>query len=173
MKDLGLLFTYLQQPRRIVLLTHVRPDGDAVGSALSLKLYFEKKGHIADVIIPDDFPDFLNWMSQSDKCFNHQKNPKTCFSVLTRADCIFFLDFNAIKRIEALGEDVQKLNRPYVSVMIDHHREPDPVAARQDDGRPGDVRAGAQRCGRRPHLRPCPECGRDRPVDGAGVRLQR
>jgi len=128
MKDIGLLITYLQQPRRIVLLTHVRPDGDAVGSALALKLYFEKKGHNADVIVPDDFPDFLNWMSQSDKCFNHQKNPKTCFAVLTRADCIFFLDFNAIKRIEALGEDVKKLNKPYVSVMIDHHREPDHFA---------------------------------------------
>lgn len=125
MKDLGLLFTYLQQPRRIVLLTHVRPDGDAVGSALALKLYFEQKGHIADVIVPDDFPDFLNWMPQSEKAFNHQKNPKTCFAVLTRADIIFFLDFNALKRIEALGEDVKKLNRPFVSVMIDHHREPD------------------------------------------------
>jgi bifunctional oligoribonuclease and PAP phosphatase NrnA len=125
MKDIGLLFSYLQQPRRIVLLTHVRPDGDAVGSALALKMYFEQKGHIADVIVPDDFPDFLNWMHQSDKAFNHQKNPKTCFAVLTRADAIFFLDFNALKRIEALGEDVKKLNRPFVSVMIDHHREPD------------------------------------------------
>ena len=65
MKDLGLLFNYLKQPRRIVLLTHVRPDGDAVGSALALKSYFEIKGHIADVIVPDDFPDFLNWMFQS------------------------------------------------------------------------------------------------------------
>lgn len=125
MKDLGLLFNHLKQPRRIVLLTHVRPDGDAVGSALALKAYFEIKGHTADVIVPDDFPDFLNWMFQSEKAFNHQKNPKTCFAVLARAEVIFFLDFNALKRIENLGEDVKKLNRPYVSVMIDHHREPD------------------------------------------------
>lgn len=128
MKDIGLLFEFLKQPRRIVLLTHVRPDGDAVGSSLALKHYLDKKGHFVDVIVPDDFPDFLSWMPGSDKCFNHQKNPKTCFAVLTRAECIFFLDFNAIKRIEALGEDVLKLNRPYVSVMIDHHREPDHFA---------------------------------------------
>ena len=44
---------------------------------------------------------------------------------MARAEVIFFLDFNALKRIENLGEDVKKLNRPYVSVMIDHHREPD------------------------------------------------
>lgn len=125
MKELQGLFEYLQQPRRVVLLTHVRPDGDAVGSALAMKMYLEKKGHVADVIVPDEFPDFLDWMPLSSSCYNHQKNPKTCFAILTKAECIFFLDFNAIKRIEALGEDVKKLNQPLVTVMIDHHREPD------------------------------------------------
>jgi phosphoesterase RecJ-like protein len=64
-------------------------------------------------------------MHQSDKVFIHQKNPKTCFALLTKADCIFFLDFNALKRIEQLSEEIKKLRQPYVSVMIDHHREPD------------------------------------------------
>ncbi len=125
MEELRGLFTFLKQPRRVVLLTHIRPDGDAVGSALAMKMYLEKNGHTADVIVPDDFPDFLNWMPMSDTCYNHQKNPKTCFAILTRADCIFFLDFNALKRIEGLGEDVKKLNQKPVTVMIDHHREPD------------------------------------------------
>ena len=125
MKDLKELFEYLQTPRRIILIPHVRPDGDAIGSALALKLYFEKKQHTADIISPDDFPDFLNWMHQSEKVFIHQKNPKTCFALLTKADCIFFLDFNSLKRIEQLSEEIKKLRQPYVSVMIDHHREPD------------------------------------------------
>ena len=125
MKDLNELFEYLQTPRRIILIPHVRPDGDAIGSALALKLYFEKKQHTADIISPDDFPDFLNWMHQSEKVFIHQKNPKTCFALLTKADCIFFLDFNSLKRIEQLSEEIKKLRQPYVSVMIDHHREPD------------------------------------------------
>ncbi len=125
MKDLKELFAYLQTPRRIILIPHVRPDGDAIGSALALKLYFEKKQHTADIISPDDFPDFLNWMSKSDSVFIHQKNPKTCFALLTKADCIFFLDFNALKRIEQLSEEIKKLRQPYVSVMIDHHREPE------------------------------------------------
>ena len=125
MKDLNELFEYLQTPRRIILIPHVRPDGDAIGSALALKLYFEKKQHTADIISPDDFPDFLNWMHQSEKVFIHQKNPKTCFALLTKADCIFYLDFNSLKRIEQLSEEIKKLRQPYVSVMIDHHREPD------------------------------------------------
>lgn len=119
------LFSYLQTPRRIALLTHVRPDGDAIGSALAMQKYLEKKGHTANVIAPDDFPDFLDWMPGSKNVYVHQRNRKTCFAILTQTDCIFFLDFNAMKRIEALGEDVQKLYQPFVSVMIDHHREPD------------------------------------------------
>lgn len=123
--ELTNLFNWLKQPRRITLLTHVRPDGDAIGSALAMKMYLEKKGHTANVIAPDDFPDFLDWMPGSKQVYIHQRNRKTCFAILTQSDAIFFLDFNAIKRIEALGEDVMKLTRPYVSVMIDHHREPD------------------------------------------------
>lgn len=119
------LFQYLQTPRKIALLTHVRPDGDAIGSALAMKMYLEKKGHTAHVIAPDDFPDFLDWMPQSNQVYVHLRNRKTCFAILTQMECIFFLDFNAMKRIELLGEDVQKLYQPIVSVMIDHHREPD------------------------------------------------
>ncbi len=125
MKELKDLFEYLKQPRRIVLIPHERPDGDAIGSALAMKMYLLKTGHIADVIIPDDFPVFLNWMSLSDTVYNHQKKSKTCFAVLAKADCIFFLDFNSLRRIEALGEDIKKLNHPFVGVMIDHHREPE------------------------------------------------
>lgn len=122
------LFHYLSSPRRIALLTHVRPDGDALGSALAMKMYLTKKGHTCKVIAPDDFPDFLDWMPQSDQIFIHQRNRKTCFAILTQIECIFFLDFNSMKRIEALGEDVQKLYQKYVGVMIDHHREPDDFA---------------------------------------------
>jgi len=125
MKDLQELFAYLQTPRRIILIPHVRPDGDAIGSALALRMFFEKRGHTAEVISPDDFPDFLNWMNQSDKVYIHLKNPRTCFALLTKADCIFFLDFNSLKRIEHLSEELKKLRQQYVSVMIDHHREPE------------------------------------------------
>ncbi len=125
MKDIKELFEYLQKPRRIVLIPHERPDGDAIGSALAMKIYLQKTGHVVDIIIPDDFPDFLDWMPLSDTCVNHQKKSKTAFAILTKTDCIFYLDFNALKRIEALSGDIKKLSHPFVSVMIDHHREPD------------------------------------------------
>lgn len=117
------LFQELQTPKRIVLVAHARPDGDAIGSCLALKLYFEKKNHTVDVIAPDEFPDFLNWMKDSDKIHIYLKKSKTCFAILTRADFIFCCDFNALKRIEKLGEDILKMHRAKL-VMIDHHRDP-------------------------------------------------
>ncbi len=43
----------IKQAEKIVILTHESPDGDAVGSALAMKLIIEKLGKNADVIIPE------------------------------------------------------------------------------------------------------------------------
>ncbi|MEZ5013878.1 MAG: DHH family phosphoesterase [Chitinophagales bacterium] len=123
--ELQELFTYLETPKNIVLITHVRPDGDAVGSSLALQHYLSGFGHTVQSIVPDDIPSFLQWMPGAASLYNHQRNPKTCFAVLTKADCIFFLDFNALKRVEAIATDIAKLRNKTVTVMIDHHREPD------------------------------------------------
>ncbi|MBC8047664.1 MAG: bifunctional oligoribonuclease/PAP phosphatase NrnA [Fimbriimonadaceae bacterium] len=127
MPELKQLFTELQTPKRIVLIAHSRPDGDAIGSCLALKYYFEKKGHTADVIAPDEFPDFLNWMKDSDKIYIYLKKSKTCFAILTQANYIFCCDFNALKRIEQIGDDILKMHRAKI-VMIDHHRDPEHFA---------------------------------------------
>lgn len=126
-KKLEELLTWWEKPRKIALIAHSRPDGDAIGSCLALKFFLEKKGHTADVIAPDGFPDFLNWMKGSDQVFLHQKNPKTCFAIMANADLICCLDFNALKRIETLADDIAKLHGKRF-LMIDHHRDPDDFA---------------------------------------------
>ena len=47
----------------VVILTHLSPDGDAMGSALGLKLWLRDCG-CADVqvIVPNLYPDFLAWL---------------------------------------------------------------------------------------------------------------
>lgn len=127
MAELKNFFAELQSPKRIVLIAHSRPDGDAIGSCLALKKYFMKKGHKADVIAPDDFPDFLRWMKQSEDIYIYQKKSKTCFAILTQADYIFCCDFNALKRIDELGNDILKMHKATL-VMIDHHRNPEHFA---------------------------------------------
>ena len=52
----------LQQPRKIFITTHHKPDGDAIGSMLGLSLYLSLKGHKVTPVSPGEIPDFLNWM---------------------------------------------------------------------------------------------------------------
>ena len=53
-----LLKTY----RKIVIVSHVNPDGDALGSSLALSLFAKKLGAEVNVIVPNDFPSYLAWM---------------------------------------------------------------------------------------------------------------
>ena len=51
---------------KIVIVSHVSPDGDAIGSSLGpVGLFFSSQGKTANVIVPNAFPDFLKWMPGS------------------------------------------------------------------------------------------------------------
>ena len=43
----------IKKAKKIVILTHDVPDGDAIGSSLAMKLAIKNLGKDADVIIPD------------------------------------------------------------------------------------------------------------------------
>ena len=96
-KNLLELFEFLSTPERSPWWHIPVPTVMPSGSCLALKFFLEKEVITAEVIAPDDFPDFLNWMKGSDKVFIRQKNPKTCFAILANSDLIGFLDFNALK----------------------------------------------------------------------------
>ncbi|XHR95080.1 bifunctional oligoribonuclease/PAP phosphatase NrnA [Mucilaginibacter sp. UC70_90] len=58
MLDLASLTDLLTKPQKIVITTHHKPDGDAMGSSLGLYNYLIQQGHHARVIAPTDYPDF-------------------------------------------------------------------------------------------------------------------
>jgi bifunctional oligoribonuclease and PAP phosphatase NrnA len=121
------LKSFLSTPKKIVIIGHRNPDGDAMGSTLALCHYLKKKGHNAQVIMPNDFPDFLKWMPGANevKLFENDRNKTT--SLISEAQLIFTLDFNSLSRV---GEDFEKvlksLETPFA--IIDHHQQPDDYA---------------------------------------------
>lgn len=121
----------LSRPSNVVIVTHYRPDADALGSSLGLAGYLKKKGHQVSVITPSDFPGFLKWMPGSEAVMVVRKNnPATqqaSESIIRSAEIIFCLDFSSLNRIETLEEPVR--NSSAVKVMIDHHLEPEKFAA--------------------------------------------
>ena len=118
---------YLTQPRKVVILTHVKPDADALGSSLGLAGYLKKKGHTVNVITPTDYPDFLHWMPGNGEVTIFQRErPHRSKDLIDKADTIFCLDFSSLNRINDLGEMVRK--SPAKKVLIDHHLEPERFA---------------------------------------------
>src|SRR5690606_15087868 len=113
----------LAQPKRIVILPHRNPDGDAIGSTLAMSKYLTKTGHECEIIAPNDFPKFLKWMMGAKKINIAEYNPAKCRILTEKAELIFILDFNSVSRIDEVGEWLQRSHVP--KVLIDHHQEPE------------------------------------------------
>jgi len=123
MQDLSALKEILARPRHIVITTHHKPDGDAMGSSLGLYNYFIQKGHHVRVISPTDYPVFLHWLPGNPEVLIFTEKREESERLVNDADLIFCLDFNSLSRINELGDVVR--NASAKKVMIDHHLEPE------------------------------------------------
>ena len=116
----------LKTSQKIAIVTHWSPDGDAMGSSLGLYLFLLKLGKKVTVIVPNAYPEFLNWLPGNKQVLNFQENEPKSTKILNSADLIFTLDFNSYKRLEKLGGILEKTTAP--KILIDHHQQPDNYA---------------------------------------------
>ena len=116
----------LSTPKNVVIVPHKNPDGDAMGSTLGLYHYLKKIGHSATVIAPNDYPEFLKWIPGTNEVLIHEMQTNKAEALLTQADLIFTLDFNALHRCGAMESPIK--NATAIKVMIDHHQQPDAYA---------------------------------------------
>lgn len=118
---------FMGQSRNVVIVTHHKPDADALGSSLGLSGYLKKKGHTVQVITPSDYPEFLQWMPGNDTVWMYEKSKERVIAErIQQAEVIFCLDFSALNRIHDLSEMVGKASAK--KVLIDHHLEPESFA---------------------------------------------
>lgn len=123
MQELVALKDLLDYPRHIVITTHHKPDGDAMGSSLGLYNYLIQKGHHVRVVSPTDYPTFLHWLPNNPEVVIFTEKTEESKKYVEEADLIFCLDFNTLSRINDLGEIVRTAKGK--KVMIDHHLEPE------------------------------------------------
>lgn len=116
----------LTEPRRIVITTHHKPDGDALGSSLGLYHWLKKNQHEVSVVLSSDFPTFLDWMPgrQDVIIFAEQKDLAT--QLLSDAEIIFCLDYSALSRTNILESYIADSSAQ--KWMIDHHLDPEDFA---------------------------------------------
>ncbi|TPD66976.1 DHH family phosphoesterase [Flavobacterium microcysteis] len=116
----------LVSPKKIAIIPHRSPDGDAMGSTLGLYHLLKKLGHDAVVIAPNEFPEFLAWLPESEKVLVYEKDKTNVTAVLQQAELVFTLDFNALHRTGEMENVLSKLTVPFI--MVDHHQKPDNYA---------------------------------------------
>lgn len=107
----------------ILLISHINPDGDAVGSQLALYHYLKGKGKEAVMMTPNYLQEFLKWMSGSELIEVYIKDRKRGRKIIEKADLIVLLDFNHSNRLGEAEEYV--LQSRARKVMIDHHQDPE------------------------------------------------
>ncbi|MBT7895650.1 MAG: bifunctional oligoribonuclease/PAP phosphatase NrnA [Flavobacteriales bacterium] len=113
----------ISQPKNIVITTHRGPDGDAMGSSLALYNLLINIGHKVNVITPNDYASFLNWMPGNDTVIEYDGNEEKSILITSKADIIFMLDFNSITRLDNFSQTVS--DSKAFKVLIDHHQDPD------------------------------------------------
>jgi phosphoesterase RecJ-like protein len=114
----------IQSTVPISIVVHRNPDGDALGSSIGLKLYLEKRyNRQVQVVIPDPFPEFLEWLPEAFSTLEFEKDKEQTTAVLNQSGLIFCLDFNHPSRVGSMEDVLRKTTG--VKVMIDHHQEPD------------------------------------------------
>ncbi|MCX7986243.1 MAG: bifunctional oligoribonuclease/PAP phosphatase NrnA [Bacteroidales bacterium] len=115
----------LHIPKRIVIFTHVNPDGDAMGSLMGLYHFLTKLGHVVTPVTPNEFPFFLSWLTGANQVKVFHNSPTEVIKKISEADIIFCVDFNDLRRLKEIEQYVSISKA--VKILIDHHPYPTTV----------------------------------------------
>lgn len=111
-----------EEKKRIVIIPHANPDGDAIGSAIGLAEVFSSYGHTTSILSPNDYPEFLKWFASDIEIVIAEKKKDRTNKLLAEAEVMFCLDFNDVKRSGGLKEKLESFEGK--KVLIDHHPFP-------------------------------------------------
>lgn len=121
------LEAYIDEARKISIVTHQKPDGDAMGSCIALYHFlrmYDKKS--VRIILNDRFPGYLDFLTSDipgDSILFFQEMQDTAETLVRDSDLIFCLDFNAFHRTDRM-ENVLTASKAR-KILIDHHLNPD------------------------------------------------
>jgi len=109
--------------KHVGIITHKNPDGDALGSSMAMYLSLKKQNIKTHVFTPNQYPDFLAWLKDGEEIIIGEKDKAATIKTLKRCDVLLLQDFNALNRIDWLGETVKNHNA--TKILIDHHPHPE------------------------------------------------
>lgn len=124
--DIQKFYQMLSESSRTVIVTHMKPDGDALGSSLGMYGFMAHFGTKARIVLPHRNPanlDFIIPQEAVQDIIIHEEQPADAIEAISTADLIICLDFNAFHRTDKLEDALTSSSAP--KVLIDHHLNPD------------------------------------------------
>ena len=126
MEPIQAFYSQLSTPKKVVITTHQKPDGDAMGSSLGLYHFLVQLGHTVTVISPTNWAAFLKWMPACNLVLNYETQNELAMQKIGEADLLFCLDFNVLHRTKNMEQALA--NMQATKVLIDHHQQPQEAA---------------------------------------------
>ena len=116
----------LAKAGNIVVITHMKPDGDALGSSTAMYHYLKSIGKECRIVIPDPNPSNLDFLLDQDTRKDlriYEAYPISTAAAIKESDLIICMDFNAFHRTDTLEPLLLESAQP--KILIDHHLSPD------------------------------------------------
>lgn len=125
--DIRRFESLIQKASDCVIVTHMKPDGDAMGSSIAMYHFLKSAGkENVKIVLPDPYPGHLGFLVSEDTAkdiLTHHESPAEAAAAIKAGDLIICLDFNAFHRTDGL-EAVLSASEAE-KVLIDHHLNPD------------------------------------------------
>lgn len=122
-ENLKKLVKLISEAEKTVAIGHFNPDGDSVGSLTAFHSFLRQCGKDSEMILPNDYPSFLNFLDSERKILVHKRKKRVAEKAISESDLIVCLDFNKFDRTEKLAGCIKEFKGP--KILIDHHPEPD------------------------------------------------
>ncbi|MBO4917386.1 MAG: DHH family phosphoesterase [Bacteroidales bacterium] len=116
----------LEDSGRVAVVTHTRPDGDAIGSSAAMVYRLVCEGRRdARLIIPNGMPDFLGFITR--ECcpglvIRYDTDPEEALRWIADCDLVICLDASGFDRMEGMQAALEEAKAR--KILIDHHIGP-------------------------------------------------
>ena len=119
--------TLIEKAQSIVIVGHMKPDGDALGSCLGMYHYLKYCGkENVSIVLPHRTQAYLNFLldkESSKDLIIHEDKPQKAEEAIAGNGLIICLDFNAFHRTDKLETVLAESSAQ--KILIDHHLNPD------------------------------------------------
>jgi phosphoesterase RecJ-like protein len=110
------LRAHIEAAGRILILTHVNPDGDAIGSLLAVWHVLQGLGKQAIALAVPPIPGYATWLPGADQVQLYRRGMP-----LPDVDLVILVDTAAIHRIGPISDDHDARLSGLPLIIIDHH----------------------------------------------------